>query len=602
MAGSSIGTYGRAAKRTRLAAAAAVLILYAGGIVWLTWPLGAHLGSHLPNTSIACRSDTLHTAWTLAYQSHALATAPARFLDANIYHPAQNTLFYSGPCFAALPYYLPLFLSTGNPAFALNVVLLGCIVLTAWSLYLVVERWTASCLAGLIAGWTYLTNAYLVWHFLPFTPGYAVLQYFPWIVYLAAKPADRFATALKLVPLVVLQCLANEVYVAPAVLVPLGLLALWRTVYPGARAAGMRLLGVLAISGIALLPVYIGYLMALHETRGTVWPLRQEPLPGVVNVGGIQDFPLDLPWGLVGQSSPTQFSAVVWLLLIAGALCVAVGPPKDAAVREGWRHGAFWAVAGVLISRTAVSVGGAEPVVLPQFQLIGWLLPEVLEVIRVPARLGLATVMGTTILAGMAFAACADRLAGLCRRPVLARGARVLLATVVAVLMYGEYRRHVGTPTYTLMPAISGDSPIMRVLKQPGGPLLELPVGSEGVDAIPNAVAMYRSTFHWRRLVNGYGSYWPPGFPERMALANRLPDPQALEAIRRETGLEAILVRVRELPVGARGVWLALAAAGGRHGLKLLARDGEDLLLFEVAGADNAARDATSSDTRAHRR
>src|SRR5262245_15960473 len=138
----------------RLAAAAAALLLYAAGIVWLTWPLAAHLGTHLPNTSIACRSDTLHIAWALAYQSPALATAPATYLDANIYHPARNTLFYFDPGFAALPYYLPLFLLTGNPALSINVVLLGCIVLTAWSLYMVVALWTRSQLAGLIAGWT----------------------------------------------------------------------------------------------------------------------------------------------------------------------------------------------------------------------------------------------------------------------------------------------------------------------------------------------------------------------------------------------------------------------------------------------------------------
>jgi hypothetical protein len=576
----------------RLAAAVAVLLLYAAGIVWLTWPLAAHLGTHLPNTTIACRSDTLHIAWALAYQSHALATAPATFLDANIYHPARNTLFYFDPGFAALPYYLPLFLSTGNPAFSINAVLLGCIVLTAWSLYMVVERWTGSYLAGLIAGWAYLTNPFMIWHFLPYVPSYSVLQYFPWIVYLAAKPADRFTTALKLVPLIVLQSVANAVYVAAAVVVPLGLLGLWRTAYPRTRAAGLRLLGVLALAGIALLPVYVGHLVALHDTpqvgRRTIWAPLPEHIPGAVQVGGVQDLPLRLPWDLVGQSSATAVSAAGWLLLIAGALCVVLGPRQEASVREGWRHGAFWAVAGVLISRIGVSFGGAEPVVLPHFQLVGWLLPGVLEIIRVPNRLGLATVMGTTILAGMAFAVCADRLAGLCRRPALALGARLLLAAVVAALMYGEYRRHVMTPTYPLMPAISGDSPVIRALQQRGGPLLELPVGSLGFDAIPNAVAMYRSTFHWRRLLNGYGSYWPPGFLERMALAKQLPDPQALEALRRETGLEAVLVRGGDWSLPQRGVWLALAAAGSGQGLRLVARDSEDLLLFEVEGADGA--------------
>src|SRR5881397_77853 len=55
---------------------------------------------------------------------------------------------------------------------------------------------------------------------------------------------------------------------------------------------------------------------------------------------------------------------------------------------------------------------------------------------------------------------------------------------------------------------------------------------------------MYRSTFHWRPLLNGYSSYYPAGFGERMTIADHLPDADALTTLRRETGLDAILVHL----------------------------------------------------------
>jgi hypothetical protein len=118
---------------------------------------------------------------------------------------------------------------------------------------------------------------------------------------------------------------------------------------------------------------------------------------------------------------------------------------------------------------------------------------------------------------------------------------------------------------------------------------------------------MYKSIFHWRPLVNGYSSYWPERFPARMALARRLPDRAALAALREETGVDLVLVRLgdfglveRELcdlfhraglrkepcpsDPGAveRAPWLELAARGGRDDLRLIARDRDDLL-FAVA-------------------
>ena len=61
--------------------------------------------------------------------------------------------------------------------------------------------------------------------------------------------------------------------------------------------------------------------------------------------------------------------------------------------------------------------------------------------------------------------------------------------------------------------------------------------------------AMYRSLSHWRPLLNGYASYWPAGWKERMADATRLPDAAVLARLVRDTGVTTIIVRTLALPV-----------------------------------------------------
>jgi hypothetical protein len=76
-------------------------------------------------------------------------------------------------------------------------------------------------------------------------------------------------------------------------------------------------------------------------------------------------------------------------------------------------------------------------------------------------------------------------------------------------------------------------------------------------------------------------------FAARMKIATRLPDPDALAQLQRDTGLAYVLVRASEqLPIDAklepqRAAWLAIARTGGRSDLTLVAAD-DQLLLFRV--------------------
>jgi hypothetical protein len=108
---------------------------------------------------------------------------------------------------------------------------------------------------------------------------------------------------------------------------------------------------------------------------------------------------------------------------------------------------------------------------------------------------------------------------------------------------------------------------------------------------------MYRSTYHWRPLLNGYSSYWPADFIGRMMLASRLPDEAALATLRRDTGVSEILVHTAYLDPSRRAAWLS-AAASGTGGLRLVVRDGSDLLFSVVeAGSRNLDKPANGDGT-----
>jgi hypothetical protein len=559
----------------RAAVVAGVLGLYGSLVVWLTWPLGALLTSHLPDTTLPTSSDLPLIVWTLAYESHALVNAPSRFFEGNIYYPTQNALFYVDTAIGALPYFLPTFVLTGNPTLANNLVFLGGVILTASALHLLIRHWTGLHGAGLVGACVFLVNPWTLWLFFPTASNYALLHYMPGIVLLAATPARRLLAALRLVPLLVLQCLTNLVYIAPAVLAPLGLLALGRLARATTRRAGLHLLAAIGLTLLFLAPFYAPPVsLWWKEPLGqqTVWrtPEGVERLwPLMVPVGRAYYPPLPVPDGLVGNSTlPTSLPYTALALLVAGALCGTRRAGSDRAMRSAWTHGALWAVAGIAISIPAVRLLDSEPIRLPHYLLLGWLAPGALEIVRVPSRLGLVALIGLAVLTGVGLAECARRLP----RPALAAYG---LAAVAVVLLCREYRA-LPLP-YPLRAPPAADAPLVRALQREEGPVLELPV----YDPARHATAMYRSIFHWRPLVNGYANYWPPGFEERMTVAQQLPEGAALDTLRRGTGLTTLVVRVGELVPPERGAWLALAERGGGDGLRLIARE-EEALVFAV--------------------
>jgi hypothetical protein len=550
----------------------ALVALYLAITAWLSWPYAAQLGTRLPAVHDTTYFDSLYSAWALAYETHALTTAPATLPDANIYHPTSHALFYGPNAFGALPYFAPVFLLTGNPAAALNVMFLLAIAMTAGALHWVVWRWTGEELAGLVAAWTFLTTRWVLWEWLPTAPHAAVLVYFPLIVFLTVRPNLRLGEVLLLAALIAIQCLTEVTYVAPPLVGPLVLLALGRIVRRGTRVAGLQLLAAIGLAAVVLLPVLAQYLAIQRENpvlrTQTLWKLGERSL--------------EIPWGPFNWFTPYTFAPLVVALIALGALARLFRRAEEPAPPPGvWMQAWYWALIGLVLSLTPIMVWHDQPVRLPHSWLAPWI--PFYRYIRIPSRLGIVGLLGVALLAGLAFAECA-RLAARVRVPFLVP----LLACVVLSAFYVQYARgfswpfhRLALPTpYPLQVAISPDEPLLPTIQAGRGPFLEVPINrTDSGKPYLQAAAMYRSIFHWRPLVNGYSSYYPIHFPSHMALAEQLPNPVAVMLLRARTGLSGVLVHTALLRPQARTQWLD--ATENRPDLRLVAREGDDLL-FEV--------------------
>ncbi len=553
----------------------------------LTWPLAAHLATHLPSTASPCNYDNLHIGWAMASQCHALATPGVGWGQANIYHPVGDALFYGPPGLGALPIFGSVYALTGNPTLSLNVLFLLANALTAWAIHIVLRRWTDSSLAGFLGAFAYLTSRWVLWKFLPSAPHYTVLFWFPFLIDAAARARGRWRDALAVAVLAALQCLADPVYVAAAVLGPLGLLAVSRLARHESRASGLALVGAIAIAFLLLTPVYLPYI-AIREANPGLATQSYWAHPIFLNAVRLR-----LPWGFLAETRPTSFAPGLVGLVLAGLfVATRTSVAKAETLRRGFQHALLWTLTGLLLTVTRTVFWQGREIVLPHVVLWEWF--PFLENLRAQERPSVAALIGFCLLVGLSFRVLAMELHRLFRGGFLALVAVAVLSVTIVSGTWLQYSR--GTllpaalarrplpPTYPIKVAIGPTDPLLAEIRATAGPLLELPVLGPFDDFMPDfhAAAMYRSIQHWRPLLNGYASYWPAAWPARMRLADKLPDPQALDTLVRETGLSSILIHCDFLlRPGWCAEWQAIAARGGNAKLKLVAQEGDELL-FDI--------------------
>jgi hypothetical protein len=527
------------------ATASAVLTFagYAAATVLLTWPLASALTTHLPHTTGWFVSDLYYLGWALSWQTHALLTDPTRFADGNIYGGAPLALFYGTPGFGLLPFFAPTFAATGNPTLALDLAFLASLAMTATSIHLVVVAWTRSQAAGVAAASVFLTSRAAI-DLCGAIPQYTALAGIPPIAWLLARDRLTRRTTIALGALVAVQAVTDVVYVALPLVATVGIVALARLADRRSRGDGWRIVLALVVAGCALLPVYGGYVAVRWANpdlaHQTVWKGSRRLLI---------DFSTMLPLG----NAPLSLDAIAFVPAIVGALAAVVaGRAARVSSSRAWWQAALWFAVSFAMS-------WALPLAVPS-------LRDVLasSMVRDVVRLGFVALVALCLLTGLGFGACVALIA---RGPaVVARGAPLLLLAIWLWSRVGQGPWPLGQYPLEAAPV---PGPEASILRSGRGPVLELPMGDPDLETRSHAAAMYRSTAHWRTLLNGYSSYHPANFHRRMEIARTLPSASGLDTLRRQTGLTSIVVHADAFPRLTIGRWRDAVERGILRGVRI---------------------------------
>jgi len=562
---------------------------YALALAYLSWPLPLAAGSSLVDPlalgqagGVWGRADLDLLVWILAWSAHALATDPLHLFQANIFHPAPDTLASSENLLGLAPLAAPLYWLTQNPILTYNVTVLVTLWLAAVCTFVAVRSWSGSAAAGFLAGAAFALGPQLLGSFIRLHC--SAVHFFPLVLLLAwrAAGAPRARTLVLLALVTALQLLAG-VYVAFELVVLLFAFAPALVIEARRHGrSGLAPLAALAAGALALAVVAPAYLRV--RAAGTLPGLADalehvtttSPEPSLVLRWLLADLTLPIAVlatiGLVAGAGPLHLRLA---LLLAAILGLALGAGTKLSLVPGSGLPSLYEV----LMRVVPGFAGMRS--SSRFVVVALLALDLL------AGLGAARVLD---LAGAAFGARARRSAG-----ALVCAAAMLLVVVRAPTPPLPLVR---VPLAGLAFAVHG---WLREHGE-GGAVLDVPVANAGMDGaalLATGRAMIGSTLHFLPLLNGYSGHPPPASHLVATLAQRLPDRASFAALCALAPPRWIVVHGGLLDDAQDAAW---RRAESELELLVAARFGHDTIYdagpgcARAADPSIAALDATSRD------
>jgi hypothetical protein len=539
-----------------------VIALFALLVIINTFPLVLH-----PGSTIGQHGDAYFSVWRLAWVAHQLRADPCHLFDGNIFFPHRDTLAYSDAMLLPAVALAPLNWIGLDPLVVYNLTLLLAFIASAVAAFLLVRELTGSTPAGLIGGIIFAFSAHRFGHF-----DHLELQFAFWIP-LAVMHWHRAVTRDRgylivgvLTACQVLSSIYHGIYFA-AWLAVATLLWFIRSPLNAARAALLILWLPLATLAIYSAP----YLKSRSEVgdRSLQDVLLYSAQP--------RDF-LNAPSSSVlygwtdsrGGSELHLFPGVI----ASSLLIVGLWPPLD---RTRAVH------AGALAFAVLLTFGLHGPI----YRLLyDWLLP--FRGLRVPARAGILVLLGTSVLAGF----------GLARLLAVMTRRRMAVIAAAAAVTTG-FVECLARPA--LIPASSVASVWYSWLRTlPDAVIFEWPVTVPWrLEDMVDVRYMYRSTLHWRPMLNGYSGHYPDSYMQLLYAMRSFPYTPALAELRRRG---ATVLIVHEVPGSRPSYKEAVERLVRDPRVQVLAEDmdaGRGVMFFRLLGTTSAQDESSPSQARA---
>lgn len=548
------------------------LVLYGALAVLFTYPLVLNVDR------VNGAGDPAVMVWSVAWIQHSLLSDASLF-DANIFHPTGNALAYTDLILPGALATAPLYYATNNPLVSFNVLLLLSYVLSGYTAFLLAWRLLAgrshALSAALFAGAVFALCPYRSAHitqlnsmntfFLPLT-----------LLFVHRYLEDgRRLRDLSLAGLFFLLNATSSLYYGVfAALMVVVFLAVWlylnreRPLARDLLRAAPILAGFGTVLAVLLWP-YITLSGAADHGRSVETVAGGSLVPAALLTSPPES--RFLGW------TPEAFGMIerpVYEMSLYPGLAVALLAAYGLfAPRRLPRASALYAMLGLVIfvfSLGPLLVVGGLSIPLP-YRLLYEFAPGFGN-LRVPARMWAIVMLCLAVLAAVGLRAVMERMAG--RRAFLA----LAVASLFTALEF--------LPTLPVDRFIDRGPPRLesayKYLSENAGPktvVAEVPFANPE-DPFRETPRMYRSTFGWWRLVNGYASYFPEGYTGTAETLNSLPGRKSITELRR-LGADYVIVHPELYEMDGEDGGKILHAADNEPSLKRVAA-GEGTVLYRV--------------------
>jgi hypothetical protein len=485
--------------------------------VLVTWPQALYMSSR-----ISTHFDAQFSIWRLGWIAHALATAPTRIFDANIFYPARTTLAYSDATMLQGVLGAPLFWADVSPVLIYNAMLFAGFAGSGLAVFLLTRHLTGEIDVSLVAAAIFTTLPYRTEHFFHLEMQWIVFVPLTfWALHRAIeRPSVGYGIAAGVfIWLQVLSCIYYGVFLgltlvffAPAVVLLTGRSPYRATIVPLAVAA--------TIAGVLTVPFALPYLAAARDigVRPEVEITRYSATP--INYLAAPE--LNRLWGWTAERwGSNELRLFPGLMAVLLACASALRHPRRPVVIY-----ACLALVAILFS-----FGTNNPAYV---LLLKYVSP--LQGFRSMSRFGAFAGCAIAVLAAFGMQALLER------RGLSRRWRAIATGVVLALIAFEASNR--AQPLQAGIPRQAPD--VYRILRSaPPGAVMELPLPP--FNSYPGFDPAYQSwsLWHWKPLINGYSGYYPRDYLTTIIRMEVFPEDASINRLRAH-GVRYIVVH-REL-------------------------------------------------------
>jgi hypothetical protein len=487
-----------------------------------TWPLATQLSRVIPGDL----GDPLLNAWLLWWNAHAVPLTQ-RWQDAPMFFPTRGAMAFSETLLGLSVIASPMQWAGATPIVAYNLLFLLSFPLSAfaayWLAWTLTRRAGPSFIAGILYGYTIFRFGHL---------GHLQILWSWWMPLALAGLhrwfADRRASGLWLFALAWLgESLSNGYYFFYFSII----VALWIAWFTPWRQRELRrtLIPVLIAWGVAVVCMAPVLLMYARVQRQYHFGRAFEEIAGPRNNADLTDFFTPSPIARFTGSMALERAkyadraerevsiGLIGTIALIGGIIVAL---RDRSKQRATL--AFYVIATITAMVLAL---GPRPRVLG-VQLLptapyAWLMTIVpgINGVRVPARFALLAILCLAVATALLLART--------------RLNRVAFTAIALLALLETWPKAIDQPI--LPPLID-----RHVLSPDAVAVLELPTG-----AFQEFLALYRSMFHGRPLVNGSSGYTPPSYWDMMVCleARNRDHVECLNGARRAGSIDVLIDR-----------------------------------------------------------